>query len=355
MYSAKILTFESGRHYPMLDCMRGIAIFLVLMHHASYRFSSLVSDPVAIFLATIGWAGVDVFFAISGFLITSILMRSQGRIRAFFIKRFFRIFPLYMVAILIYFIASMAANQKSVEYLWLTTLFLTGWVAPFLAQDQIPYLITWSLSVEESAYIIFGLIAIVGRSAYLKLLWFFVIFSLFLRWLLIEAGIFEYPHVYYFPLTRIDSIAYGGFVAMMGFVFGFRLIRLIALLVLTSILFAWLYAFGQYSKSVAVFGYSALSVIAALWVSFAVQFKSLKSGLLRFLAYVGRRSYFIYLFHVFVIGFFSLSFFAQLLTFAGFWGIVAIVLGVTLLLAELSWKFFELPLIDFGRRLAKGH
>ena len=83
-----------GRLVP-LDALRGVAIALVIFHHVGFRFPTAPRGWAGDFLAAIGWAGVDLFFAISGYLITTILMRSSGKggLRDFYIKRFFRIVP----------------------------------------------------------------------------------------------------------------------------------------------------------------------------------------------------------------------------------------------------------------------
>ena len=89
-----------------LDGVRGIAILLVLVMHSLYIGPLFGLDVMAhpyARVASLGWSGVDVFFVLSGFLITGILVRSKGRphyFRNFYARRSLRIFPLYYLSLI---------------------------------------------------------------------------------------------------------------------------------------------------------------------------------------------------------------------------------------------------------------
>lgn len=346
---------KQGSYFQFLDALRGIAILLVIIHHVGLHFSTLIGDAVAGFLISIGWSGVDVFFAISGYLITKILLNSHGAsdIKIFFIKRVFRIIPLCFAAVIFYLFFGYIVGEKNISMLWLSALFLTGWVIPFFGAEAVPYTITWSLSVEESAYIFFGLVAVLGRTSFSIILIGLIIMSLILRWVLVDTHLFQVQEVYYFPLTRIDSIAFGGLVAM-NIIRSNRSILLGSLSCIFVIaLYFWLSKAGQYNRNVAVFGYTALAFSSALVVSYAITVENSTNVFIRLFTHIGKRSYFIYLFHVFVIGAVGLSVFSELRTMIGFWGVVGVVLAITMIMAEFSWRYFEYPLIQFGRKLAR--
>src|SRR4051812_36414361 len=90
---------ESRKHFDGLDGLRGIAILLVLAHHFFDGANS--TNPIAtVFLnaCRAGWCGVDLFFVLSGFLITGILYDTKqdpNFFKNFYMRRFLRIFPLY--------------------------------------------------------------------------------------------------------------------------------------------------------------------------------------------------------------------------------------------------------------------
>ena len=89
---------SSENHIDSLDGLRGLAILLVFFYHYLPRN---LHNPLS-WLASVGWTGVDLFFVLSGFLITGILYdtREAGNFfRAFYAQRALRLFPVYFVAV----------------------------------------------------------------------------------------------------------------------------------------------------------------------------------------------------------------------------------------------------------------
>ena len=90
-------------HSPALDGLRGIAILLVLAHHLTLVQPTTAFEASALALLHTGWAGVDLFLVLSGFLITGILLDSRGSdryFRNFYARRTLRIVPLYYSVVL---------------------------------------------------------------------------------------------------------------------------------------------------------------------------------------------------------------------------------------------------------------
>ena len=97
----------SQQHIPQLDGIRGLAILMVVMSHYSEGTVGRGWEGLIYTTAQSGWIGVDLFFCLSGYLITGILLDTRdsvGYLRSFFMRRVLRIFPLYYVAVAIYFL-----------------------------------------------------------------------------------------------------------------------------------------------------------------------------------------------------------------------------------------------------------
>jgi len=92
----------------VLDGIRGLAILLVLMTHGFGQFSAVTrtENLFKLLFVRYGWVGVDLFFVLSGFLITGILLKtkhSPDYFKSFYMRRVLRIFPLYYVTLAICF------------------------------------------------------------------------------------------------------------------------------------------------------------------------------------------------------------------------------------------------------------
>lgn len=145
--------YKSARYFASLDGLRFICIFAVLWHH-SPAYGTL-SDPIQ--LLNRGFTGVDFFFVLSGYLITTLLLREEERhgrfsISGFYWRRVLRILPVYYLVVTLcavywIWVKGQAEYAPLVPYYYL---FLSN-----ILIDDIPLLApTWSLSVEEQYYLI---------------------------------------------------------------------------------------------------------------------------------------------------------------------------------------------------------
>jgi peptidoglycan/LPS O-acetylase OafA/YrhL len=169
-----------------VDVLRGLAILCVLMNHVHLRFAlahihygALLPTQVFDALVWNGQRGVQIFFAVSGFLITSTALRrwknlSQVRVGDFYLLRFARIAPLFLLLLTVlsilhfahvrWFVVS-ADTGGLVRALFAALTFHVNWLEAHRGYLPGSWDILWSLSVEEAFYLFFPLVCrIFGRS-----------------------------------------------------------------------------------------------------------------------------------------------------------------------------------------------
>ena len=162
-----------------LDHLRALAIIMVLFFHYMRFYSHPAWFPKVF---DFGWTGVDLFFVLSGFLIASQLftqIKKQGAfsIKEFYIKRFFRILPVYFVVVALYFVFPFFREKEALPPLWKFITFTQNLGAN--STDFATFSHAWSLCVEEHFYLFFPLLLLFFKSSdffhksYLILLLFF--------------------------------------------------------------------------------------------------------------------------------------------------------------------------------------
>jgi peptidoglycan/LPS O-acetylase OafA/YrhL len=215
-------------HIPALDGIRGIAILLVVWGH-SVLFGGLEPtirlDRIFQLLGLAGWAGVDLFFVLSGFLITGILYDAKGNrhyFRSFYARRVLRIVPLYYVFLALYFgvlprLVPLTGELQVPrgEQVWYWTylanarIALTGWPeAPALGHF-------WSLAVEEQFYLVWPLVVLLlSRRGLMGLCLAITGGSLVLRIVMLVSG--QDIAAYTLTPARMDPLAIGGLIALVA-------------------------------------------------------------------------------------------------------------------------------------------
>jgi peptidoglycan/LPS O-acetylase OafA/YrhL len=211
------------QNMPSLDGLRGLAIGGVLASHF------LGPWPVAgpgdrAFMAVIGlgWSGVDLFFVLSGFLITGILVDTLGAAgwwRSFLARRTLRIVPLYYLALAIFWWAGPAAGLIDAWTLRRWGFWYWGYLGnwAFAAQQTIPSLVHfWSLAVEEQFYLLWPLVVWLARGRWLAL----VAAGLFaagplLRWVIVEWSGWPVGSAFRVTPGRLDQLALGALLAVL--------------------------------------------------------------------------------------------------------------------------------------------
>lgn len=196
-----------------LDILRGIAILLVLGRHVDFALGGGIAAAISNRWLWLGWTGVDLFFAISGFLVSGLLFREFRKygdihVGRFLIRRGFKIYPSFYVFVLISIVAAQCWGQTVTGSQILSEcLFLRNYWSPFLGH-------TWSLDVEEHFYFLLAFTLFLA-SRFRNLGW--------IPWAVVVVGIvcplfryatsltgrFDYESHFFPTHLRIDELSWG--------------------------------------------------------------------------------------------------------------------------------------------------
>lgn len=194
----------SGKHIQALDGLRGLAILLVILFH-TFHF-------------LFGWCGVDLFFVLSGFLITGTLIDSKENphyFLNFWIKRVLRIFPVYYLILAIIIIPKIYFKINTVSYTsWTYWFYLQNWqyvVNGVFPDGKATLNHFWSLAIEEQFYFIFPFIV---KNVKNKTMPFLLLTLIFIS-ILFRFHYFNTNNIGYYvgTFSRMDSLAVGAFLA----------------------------------------------------------------------------------------------------------------------------------------------
>ncbi len=301
----------AGNRIRGLDGLRGIAILLVILFHY------INSSALGVFgrLCRTGWVGVDLFFVLSGFLITGILFEAQhkeGYLRNFYARRLLRLFPAYFVFVGLVLLLAHGPG----EYPWRITApyLLFGANIVYIFAPDLRYMgpttvgHLWSLALEEQFYLLWPwLVALLAtRRKILTTCLAGICGSLCLRLLLANAPL--PPRTLYAELpTRADALLMGAAIAMLVRDPRFDLRRSIGYIrtagIIAAIAFWWMghrIGFSFDRVPVKTWGFSCTAVGAAAAVLLAMTEGTWTNRLCstRVLQFFGKYSYGIYLIHL---------------------------------------------------------
>ena len=353
----------SLKYMPQLDALRALAVLAVMVHHFLPIDRYIHGDYV-----TLGFLAVRLFFVLSGFLITGILLnyRSDERgnaLRRFYLRRVLRIFPIYYLTLFIALALQVRPIQQGA--FWHLT-YLSNYVAPFHPEWMGPAGHFWTLAVEEQFYFVWPWIllfvpqkhlarTIVGTIALAVL---FRAFALFVLSVSIDvAGIFTF--------ATLDSLGGGALLALFHYDERLRsrlpglmkwfLIAGLGIVTLTTVLYI-------YNR-----GYRILHTLFCLGISFLFVVLIEKTargfeGKVKIvmenpaLLYIGKISYGLYVYHNFMLA--IVLYYLLKRTPVPDYRLVAVLATVsTFATAIVSWHLIERPLAQLKNRLnrsAKG-
>ena len=337
------------RRIPQLDAVRGLAILVVTLHNISPKYPLFHSDQ----LFTNGWMGVDLFFVLSGLLITGILLdtkQSAGYFKNFYVRRCLRIWPLYYSLLFFMFVVVRFLNPSEYHVVvqtsspwWAFPLFLQNFLLPISTNAAGPLGVTWSLAIEEQFYLVWPLVVRFCSFAQLRRLAVAEIcLSPALRYYLSLHHVDLYTNIF----CRLDGLMAGALLALLirseNFVPSKVLKRAWILLIIAAPLAFLTEAFDA---RWIVFSFTALASTAFVYVAVFSERKWLQTIMTnRFLIYTGTISYGLYLLHKIPIGMVQVLHLDRHPYLP-----LPIIFVVSYALAMLSWNLLEKPFLSLKR------
>lgn len=349
-------------YFPNLNGLRFIAAFLVVIHHIE-QFKSLLGIEnywdIVPFIGIIGKLGVVLFFVLSGFLITYLLLAEEHtfktiNIKKFYIRRILRIWPLYFLIVVLAFLVLPNIGLFTIPYFGkdviyhklMLKLILYALFFPNLAVSLlgfVPYVShTWSIGTEEQYYLVWPLILKYFVKHRIFLMVFIIAFYILIAEFLKSGAIDFLPYSTDKTLWKtfsIDCMAIGGIYAILLFNKN-KILQVLLnkyLFYATIILVCGLMYKAVYIPHIHYEFYSVLFGIIILNFAANNQINiSLENSVLN---YLGNISYGIYMYHP--IGIVLALSISKLIHWQTNWFIYPLSFMVTVLLAGLSYRYFE--------------
>jgi peptidoglycan/LPS O-acetylase OafA/YrhL len=363
---------QSSRHYPALDGLRGIAILAVFFSHfgGGHKSTNFFIRTWS-HIADAGWMGVDLFFVLSGFLITGILLDTAHRehkTKNFYARRALRIFPLFYGVLFGFLLLTPVLHLHWRAGHLFYFFYLSNMIPVFAPGLPTPgtsvgLVHLWSLAVEEQFYLLWPFVVwlVKDRTMLLRICLVIMAAALVLRIVLLTIGV-DPLIVYSLLFTRADSLICGSALAILVRDPSRKSLPVKWILPVSGavVLCLFLIAGGgsQEPALISTVGFTSIAIFCGCLVYRAQQGEGLIAviGNQRWLRLFGRYSYGLYIYHGLLIVFlFPLVYPVQSLVHSVFWGSILYLLlslGLTLGISVMSYHFFEAPILRLKKRFS---
>lgn len=379
---------EPPRYYAALDGLRAVAVLMVFCQHYG---------AVKAWVFGWGWTGVDIFFVLSGFLITGILYDSRQRLhryRDFYIRRTLRIFPLYYAVWLAVLLLAPVAHWQW-NWRWALWPAYIGNYARFLFLNVPgdPYQFDrltfgsglqqyfgspmhlyighfWSLCVEEQFYLVWPCIVytVRKRETLIRICVGVIVCMPLLRWLIIlvvSSQMLRMELLYRSLPTRLDALLIGGLVALLlrgpeqvwlrrwrRYLLGYTSVLFVAAYTVCVRVVGLLF-YGSATNWIGIFGFTLIDLFAAAIILECIHPGSVLGKLLSWswLRVLGTISYGFYVYHDLLHDFYGYIA-NRFLPGLGYAGLVLIAFFGTLAISAMSYRGFERPFLKLKDRFS---
>lgn len=349
---------QNGLYLPELDGLRFFAFLLVFIHHHPL-FANI---PYLSFLHTHGWVGVDLFLTLSAFLFTKLLrieiQETQTiNLKKFFIRRIFRIWPIYFLLIgastLLYILQNGTIGEEILIRIIGLFAFFDNIMVAIYSYNPLPYSgHLWTITYEEQFYVFIPavMLLLVGLNARKKrallVLTFLVLNIIKALFIANDIGIWT------LPITHFESVALGIVIGFGGFDFLVKRMPSIIIGLIGCLFFALLYALPN-NDTVSywlIASYACVGIATSMTLMAILHNAMLKRifsyGIFVFL---GKRSYGLYIYHLFGIG--IASYILKKFTLLPSNGLVSFsfALVLTSIAAIISYQYIEKPFLRWKK------
>lgn len=350
------------KHHKELDGVRGLAAIMVMFFHFfQYHgvHGSVIKNAVQK-MSIFGQTGVTLFFVLSGFLITRILLKTKSEnnfFKAFYARRVLRIFPLYYLFLIIYYFVLPALTNGAVAPFaqqWYYWVYLQNFALTFNWANTGPNHF-WSLAVEEHFYFFWPLIVyFLPAKKVVTAAWSLIVVSFITRMVLLNAGY----GVFYFTFTNLDALVAGALLATRENKYGLQSFKakkfayLLGALLLPTLVM-WVFTGGKSLAAVQALKFPLIAFVYYALIGLIISTGQRKVTAALFknkpILYAGKISYGLYVYHPLIFLYYSAYYTTGYVVLD-----MAICFAAALLAATASYYLFEVKILYFKKYFEYG-